>query len=167
MYHRIIQQCAAAVERIGEWMDIAAAHAEERKFDVQILMDWQLAPDMGRFVFQIQSACDYLKGGAARLSGQQPPSYPNVEVTMEDARALIRKAVAFARSVTREQMADAGDRMIKISWIDGEIDAEKYLVEVVVPNVTFHVSMAYAILRQAGVDVGKRDYLGPIYPDRR
>jgi hypothetical protein len=167
MYHRIIEQCAAAVERIEEWMDKAEHHAEARRFDVEVLMNWQLVPDMGRFIFQIQSACDYLKGGAARLSGQQPPSYPNVETNMAEARALIRKTVAFTRSVSGQQLAGAGERMIRVGWIPQEIDAETYLVEVVFPNVYFHVSMAYAILRQGGVDVGKRDYLGPIYPNPR
>jgi uncharacterized protein len=165
MYHRIIEQCAAAVERLEDWMDKAERHARAKRFDVEVLMNWQLAPDMGRFIFQIQSACDYLKGGAARLAGHQPPAYPNVETNMAEARALIRKTVSFARGVTKEQLAGAGGRMIKVSWIPEPIDAEKYLVEVVFPNVYFHVGNAYAILRQGGVDVGKRDYLGPIYPN--
>lgn len=164
MHHRIIEQCASAVERMEEWMDKAERHAEMKSINVEVLMNWQLAPDMASFTFQIQSACEYLKGGVAGLTGLQPPSYWNAETSIAETRELIRKTVAFVRSVTREQLADVGGRMIKLAWIPEPIDAGKFLIEVIWPNVYFHIGNAYAILRQGGVDVGKRDYIGPLYP---
>lgn len=164
MYHRIIEQCASAVERMEAWMDKAERHAEMKHINVEVLMNWQLAPDMAPFTFQIQSACEYLKGGVAGLVGLQPPSDRNVETDIAETRALIRKTVTFVRSITKEQLADVGDRMIRLAWLDEPIDAGRFLVEVISPNVYFHVGNAYAILRQGGVDVGKRDYIGPLYP---
>lgn len=163
MYHRIIEQCAGAVERIGGWLDKAEHHAQAKNFDIQVLLDWRLAPDMGGLIYQVQSASDYLKGGAAWLSGQVPPSYQDTERNIADVRERIRKTVAFVRSIEPEQFAEAAGKTVKVSWIPDELDGETYLVKVVVPNIDFHVSMAYAILRQGGVDVGKRDFLGPIY----
>jgi hypothetical protein len=165
MHHKIIEQCASAVERIETWLDKAEQHAAAKRFDAEVLMDWRLAPDMGQFIFQIQSACDYLKGIAVRFTGQQPPAYGNTGDNIADARERIRKTVAFVRGITENQLADAAQRKVTVSWIPEEISGEDYLITVVIPNVYFHVSMAHAILRQGGVDVGKRDFLGPIYPN--
>ncbi len=164
MYYRIIEQLAKSVDAIETYLDKAERHAAAKKIDIGVLMRWRLAPDMGGLIYQIQSACDYLKGGAAWLSGQTPPKHDDDETTIAEARGRIRKTVAFARSVTQPQFADAAARRVGVSWSPSGmvIDGEGYLVEVVVPNVYFHVMAAYAILRQAGVDVGKMDFLGPI-----
>jgi hypothetical protein len=103
-----------------------------------------------------------LKGGAAFLSGQQPPRHEDNERTFDEARARIRKTIDFAESVTVDQYADAASQIVKVSWVPGKLTAENYLLQIVIPNVYFHVGMAYAILRTNGVDVGKQDFIGPV-----
>jgi hypothetical protein len=126
-------------------------------------MTSRLAPDMHHFIYQVQSACDYVKAAAAWLSGQTPPKHEDNEQTIGELRSRIRKTLAFAESVKEPQYAGAGERKVKLSWAPGKvIGGEDYLLQVVVPNAFFHISMAYAILRHNGVDVGKRDFLGPI-----
>jgi uncharacterized protein len=64
--------------------------------------------------------------------------------------------------VTADQYADAATRIVKVSWVPGKLTGENYLLQIVIPNVYFHVAMAYAILRTNGVDVGKLDFIGPV-----
>jgi hypothetical protein len=112
------------------------------------------------FIYQVQSACDYVKGAAAWLSGQTPPRHADAEKTVDELRARIRKTVAFAESVSEAQYGGAADR--KVSWGGKIIGGDAYLLQVSIPNIYFHLTTAYAILRHNGVDIGKKDFLGPI-----
>jgi uncharacterized protein len=87
MYAQAIAQCAQAVGTIDSYLDKAERFAKAKNFDVAVLLSTRLAPDMGTLLYQIQSACDYLKGGAAWLSGQQPPRHEDNEQTLDEARA--------------------------------------------------------------------------------
>ena len=162
MYARAIAQCTEADSTMETYLDKAERFARAKKFDVAVLLSTRLAPDMGGLLYQIQSACDYLKGGAAWLSGQQPPPHEDNEQTLEDARARIRKTIAFVESVAAGRYDGAATQVVKVSWVPGKLTGENYLLQIVIPNVYFHVGMAYAILRANGVDVGKRDFIGPI-----
>ena len=163
MYYRMISQCAQALKNIEPWLDKAEQYAAAKKFDVSVLMTSRLAPDMQPFIYQVQSACDYVKGAAAWLSGQTPPKHEDTEQTIDEVRARIRKTVAFTESVKEAQYAGASGRKVSLSWMPGKvISGEDYLSQITIPNVFFHVSMAYAILRHNGVDVGKMDFLGPM-----
>jgi hypothetical protein len=143
--------------------DKAEQYAAARKFDVAVLMTSRLAPDMQNFTYQVQSACDYVKAAAARLSGQTPPKHEDNEKSIDELRARVRKTVAFAESVKQVQYAGASERRVKLSWAPGKvIGGEDYLLQMTIPNTFFHIAMAYAILRHNGVDVGKMDFLGPI-----
>jgi uncharacterized protein len=144
-------------------LDKAEQYAAAKKFDVGVLMTSRLAPDMQAFIYQVQSACDYVKGAAAWLSGQKPPKHEDNEKTIAEVRARIRKAVAFAESVTEAQYASASERKVTFSWMPGEVLGGKdYLLQMVIPNTYFHLTTAYAILRHNGVDVGKMDFLGTV-----
>ena len=126
-------------------------------------MTGRLAPDMKDFIYQVQSACDYVKAGAAWLSGQTPPKHEDNDQTIDELRARIRKTVAFAESVNEARYAGASERRVKLSWAPGKIiGGEDYLLQMTIPNTFFHIAMAYAILRHNGVDVGKMDFLSPI-----
>ena len=100
MYYEAVSQCTRMLRNIGTWLDKAEKHAAAKTFDVNILMTNRLAPDMKPFIYQVQSACDYVKGAAAWLSGQVPPKHEDNEQTIGDARARIQKTVAFAESVS-------------------------------------------------------------------
>ncbi len=120
---------------------------------------------MRDFIYQVQSACDYVKGAAAGLSGHTPPRHEDNEQTIEEVRARIRKTVAFAESVVEEQYAAAGDRKVSLSYApQGKaVGGEDYLLQIAIPNIYFQLAMAYAVLRHNGVDIGTRDFLGPIH----
>lgn len=163
MYYRMISQCVQAMKNIEIWLDKAEKHAEDKGFNVNILMSSRLAPDMLPLIYQIQSASDYTKAAAAWLSGQTPPKYEDSEQTIDEARARIQKTVAFAESIPEAQYEGAADRKVGFSWSSGRVmGGEDYLAQMTIPSVFFHVCMVYAILRHNGVDIGKMDYLGPI-----
>jgi uncharacterized protein len=163
MYYRVILQCTQALKNLETWLDKAEQHAAAKKFDVGVLMTSRLAPDMKPFIYQVQSACDYVKAGAAWLSGHTPPRHEDNEQTIDEVRARIRKTVAFTESVKEAQYAGASDRKVSLSWVPGKVLlGEDYLMQMTIPNTYFHIAMAYAILRHNGVDVGKMDFLGPI-----
>lgn len=163
MYYQVISQCAQNLKNLEGCLDKAERHAAAKKFDVGVLMTSRLAPDMHNFIYQVQSACDYVKGAAAWLSGQTPPRHEDNEKTIDEVRARIRKTLAFADSVKEAQYAGAAERKVKFSWAPGKvIGGEDYLLQMVVPNTYFHIAMAYAILRHNGVDIGKMDFLGSV-----
>jgi hypothetical protein len=163
MYYQVISQCTQILKNLETCLDKAEQHAAAKKFDLGVLLASRLAPDMKDFIYQVQSACDYVKAGAAWLSGQTPPKHEDNEQTIDELRARIRKTVAFAESVKEAQYAGASERKVKLSWAPGKIiGGEDYLLQMTIPNTFFHIAMAYAILRHNGVDVGKMDFLGPI-----
>jgi hypothetical protein len=164
MYYQAISQLTQNLQPIEIWLDKAEAFAAAKHLDINELLNGRLAPDMGPFIYQVQSATDYLKGGAAWLSGQKPPAYEDNEQTIDEMRERIRKTVAFVESVKAEQFAHAAQQKVRISWspTGKMLVGEDYLLQVIIPNVYFHIAMAYAILRHYGVDVGKMDFLGPI-----
>jgi hypothetical protein len=161
MYYQIIQQCIENLKCLEIWLEKAEAHAAAKKFDVNILMQSRLTPDMHGFIYQVTSACDYVKAAAARLAGETPPKHPDTEMTIEEARARIEKTIAYAESMKEAQFEGAAERMITVSWLPGKrIKGDDYLRQIIIPNVNFHLTTAYNILRHNGVDVGKMDYLG-------
>jgi hypothetical protein len=163
MYYDVVSQCTQALKNIETWLERAEQHAAAKKFEVSVLMTSRLAPDMKNFIYQVQSACDYVKGAAAWLSGQTPPKHEDNEQTISDVRARIRKTVAFVENVKEAQYVGASKRKVSFSWARGKVmDGEDYLLQMAIPNSFFHIAMAYAILRHNGVDIGKMDFLGPL-----
>src|SRR5262249_41677244 len=163
MYYRVIAQCSQSLRNLETCLDKADRYAATKKFDTGVLMTSRLAPDMQPFVYQVQSACDYLKAAAAWLSGQTPPRHEDNEQTIEELRARIQKSIAFAGSGKEAQYAEGSKRKVKLSWAPGKvIGGEDYLLQMTIPNTFFHIAMAYAILRHNGVDFGKMDFLGSI-----
>src|SRR6201981_3537418 len=136
MYYPIIRQCIQALKNLETWLDKAEKHAAAKKFDVNTLMTDRLAPDMKPFIYQVQSACDYVKAAAAWLSGQIPPKHDDNEQTIDDLRARIRKTVAFAESVREAQYAGAADRKVSLSFAPpGKVlGGEDYLLQISIPN---------------------------------
>jgi uncharacterized protein len=146
------------------WLDKAQAHAEARKFDSVNYLGLRLAPDMLPLSRQIQIASDGAKGCVARLSGQDVPKWDDSEASLDDLRARIRRTVDYVQAAPASAIDGSEKREIVLPRPQGEpmrFEGEAYLKHFVLPNLYFHLGMAYALLRGAGVDLGKRDWLGP------
>ena len=164
MYDFSIPMLTRGLTNLSALLDKAGAHAETKKFDSVVLAQARLYPDMHPLVRQVQIACDTAKGAAARLAGIEVPKHEDNEVTFADLKARIAKTVDFLKSVTPAQLKDAETRNIEIKFPNGswKFTGLKYLTDFVLPNLYFHESMVYALLRKNGVDVGKMDFLGAI-----
>ena len=145
-------------------LDKGAAHAAAKKFDSVVLAQSRLFPDMHPLVRQVQIACDTAKGAAARLAGIEPPKHEDNEVTFADLKARIAKTVDFVKSVGAAQLKDAESRSIELKFPNGswKFTGLGYLTDFVLPNFYFHSSIVYGLLRKAGVEIGKGDFLGSI-----
>lgn len=145
------------------WLDAAKAHAEAKKFDTSVYMTLRLAPDMLPLPRQIQIASDAAKGCIARLSGQQAPKWEDTEATLDELIERIRKTMDYVNSVPAALVDGSEDRAIEIPTRAGEphrFNGEDYLRHFALPNFYFHLTTTYALLRHAGVSLGKMDYLG-------
>ena len=140
------------------------AHATARKFDPSVLVNARLAPDMFPLSRQVQIACDGAKNGVARLAGLEPPRFEDNEKTIEELRARIARTIDYLKGVPSSALEGAEDRAIRVpAGPDKFLDFKglDFIQRWALPNVFFHITTAYAILRHNGVDIGKRDYLGP------
>jgi uncharacterized protein len=141
----------------------AKAHAETKKYDPANLLATRLAPDMLPFTRQVLIACDASKFGISRLAGVEAPKFDDTESTIEQLRERIAKTIAFIDSVAAEKIDGSEDKDITFPvGRDGStrtMKGEAYLKHWVLPNMFFHVTTAYALLRHNGVELGKTDYL--------
>ena len=149
--------------QVDHWLGKAVAQAEAKKFDPTNYLAQRLAPDMFHLTRQIQAVSDQAKYAASRVTGKEPPSWPDTETTVDDLRKRIATTIAYLDGYTKEDFAGADDRQIKLPrWEGKAMTGLDYFIEFVQPNFYFHLSMAYAILRNNGVELGKRDYLGAL-----
>ncbi|MFC5499761.1 DUF1993 family protein [Caenimonas terrae] len=147
---------------LSHFLDKAQANAEARKFDPQVLVDCRLAPDMLPLKKQVQIACDACKNGAARIAGVEAPKFEDNEATLAELKERIRKTLDFLDSVPRSQLEGTDGKDITFPAgrdVTRTLKGEAYLLNVALPNLFFHVTTAYAILRHNGVELGKGDYL--------
>lgn len=144
-------------------LEKATADAAARKYDVDVLLQSRLSPDMFPLVQQIQAVCDQAKYAAGRTTGQELPSHPDTETSVTELRGRIALVRAYLDGFTEADFAKSAERTVTTPrWQGKKMAAPTYFVEHALPNFFFHLSMAYAILRHNGVPVGKKDYLGAI-----
>jgi hypothetical protein len=162
MYSASVPIYKAMLSNLAHILDKGAAHAEARKFDPVALLQYRLAPDMLTFTKQIQIACDAAKNGIARISGVEAPKFEDNEASFPELKARIQKTLDFLATVPRDSVDGTEEKEITFP-IGREktrtMTGEAYLKHWSLPNLFFHVTTAYAILRHNGVELGKQDYL--------
>jgi hypothetical protein len=165
IYHTVITQFSKTLGNLSSMLDKAALFAQEKKFEIEVLLQSRLAPDQFNLIRQIQVACDTAKLGAARLAGkeEQAPSHPDTEQTLAEVKARIASVMAYLGSYSAADFAGAAERRItQPRWKGKSLSGEEFLIQHAVPNLYFHTTTAYAILRHNGVDIGKKDFLGEL-----
>lgn len=140
----------------------AEANAAERKIKPEVLPASRLAPDMLPLTFQVQSTTDRIKFVLARLTGRTPPSWADTEVTLADLRARVRTALDYVASFSEADLAGSEDRPVtlKVRGEEQSVPSVPHVTLNAIPQIYFHLTMAYAILRHNGVPVGKGDFVG-------
>ena len=142
----------------------AAAHAEAKKIDPSVLINARLSPDMFALARQVQIATDHAKGSLARLAGVEIPSYADTEATFDELEARIQKTLAYVKTFKPEQIDGTEGKEIVLTFGTQKFpfNGQTYLIQFALPNFYFHTTMVYAILRENGVEIGKRDFMGGV-----
>jgi len=162
MYDACVPSGIRMMNSLAVILEKAAAHAEAKKIDPTVLVNARLFPDMFPLLRQVQIASDSAKAGAARLAGLDPPSWEDNEKTLPELVARAKKTAAYLATLKPAQFEGSEDRTIKWKSRSTErtMQGQPYLVHQVLPNLYFHVTTAYNILRHNGVELGKMDFLG-------
>lgn len=164
MYQASIPSFIHTLGSLSEILAKAEAYAVERKIDPAVLVNARLTPDMFPLSRQVQIATDIAKGGAARLAGVEVPSYADTETNFSELQQRVAKTIAFLKTISAAQVdgSEGRDVTLKAGPNTYHFKGQDYLTKFVLPNVYFHVTVAYSILRHNGVPVGKMDFLGNI-----
>lgn len=164
MYYLAVRQFARTLKNLDAVLEKAQTFAKTRNFDVNNLLTERLFPDMLPFAAQIRIACDHAKSAAASLSGKDAPKHEDNEKTFEELRGRIGKCLAYLDTFSEKDFERTKpDTVIKLARPPGKgLRANEYLMARQLPNFYFHVTTAYALLRRAGVEIGKADFLGSL-----
>ncbi|MDP1678654.1 MAG: DUF1993 domain-containing protein [Candidatus Nitrotoga sp.] len=162
MYQASVPPIIHTLSNLRAILEKAGAYADARKIAPSVLVNARLYPDMLPLSRQVQIASDIAKGGACRLAGVEPPKYEDNESTFPELVARLDKTIALLETFKPEQIDGTEDKTINLPLHDRTLTFKglPYLLDSVLPNVYFHVTTAYAILRHNGVEIGKQDFLG-------
>jgi hypothetical protein len=163
MYQASVPAFVRSLNNLAAILEKAAAHAQSRKIDEAVLLGSRLFPDMFSLTRQVQLASDTAKSGAGRLAGAEFPAYEDEEATFQQLLQRIHNTVTYLQSLDPAQIDGSEDKTV--SWqtrsSTRSMQGLPYLMNHLLPNIHFHVTTAYAILRHNGVEIGKKDFLGP------
>jgi len=164
MYQAAIPVMLRSLTNLRNILSKAEAYAAAKHIEPSVLLNARLYPDMLPLVRQVQIATDMAKGGASRLAAADVPKYEDDETTFAELTARIDKTMALLNSFNAAQIDGAEERDITVPMRDHSLTFKglPYLLDFVLPNLYFHVTTAFAILRHNGVEIGKKDFLGNI-----
>jgi hypothetical protein len=163
LYELTVIQFSKMLKNLSAILEKGKIFAETKKIDVNILLNSRLAVDQFNLTRQIQSACDTAKLGVARLAGKEDtaPKHENGEATIAELQERIHSVLDYLSGFTREDLAIAETQKItQPRWGGKYLNGLEFAIEDAIPNICFHVTTAYSILRHNGVEIGKKDYLG-------
>ena len=163
MHDASVPTITRALNNLIHVLEKGAAHAEAKKIEPAVLIGSRLYPDMFPLAKQVQIASDVAKIGTSRLAQVEPPKWEDNESTFPELVERVKKTIAYLETLKAEQFDD-GTRMVTFptqgdskTW-----PGSRYLYTRIFPNVFFHCTTAYNILRHNGVEIGKADFLGPL-----
>lgn len=161
--HSVMVQCTVrGLRNMLVWLDRAQAHADAKKFDSANYLAMRLAPDMLVFSSQVMIACEIAKMGVAKLLGETAPPLAQQDATLADLRLRIEQAIAYLEDVDSARIDAASAPVVveRRGQTALDMSCHDYVQTWSQPNFFFHLTTTYALLRHAGVDLGKADYLG-------
>ena len=152
----------ALLNNLNAWLDKAEEYAKAKKFDIEVLLQARLAPDMLPLRGQIHLATAWAKNSQCRLAGQTPPDYPDTDITLEQLRARIARTIDIVKSISAADLEGADARIVNYN-LGPEIKMSQpgvdYFTRMALPNFYFHITTAYDILRHNGLTLSKPDFL--------
>lgn len=163
LFEITVPQFTKMLHNLSLMLDKAEAFSQAKKFDMDVLLNDRLAPDMFNFTRQVQIACDTAKLCASRLSGKEAPANDDKEKTLAEVKERIKQTINYLEGFTVKDFEGAETKHItQPRWEGKYLTGKEYALYHAIPNIYFHTTTAYAILRTNGVDVGKKDFLGEL-----
>jgi uncharacterized protein len=161
LYEMTVPQSIKMLKNLKSILDKAAGFAETKKVDMQVLLNSRLAPDQFPFIRQIQIMTDTAKLSASRLTGQEAPLHDDKETTLPEIFNRIESVIQYLSHFSASDFVGAEEKKISQPRWEGQyLTGFEYATEHVLPNLYFHMTTAYSILRHNGIDIGKKDFLG-------
>ena len=163
MYDASVTTLTRALTNLIHVLEKGAAHAEAKKIEPSVLVNARLYPDMFPLAKQVQIASDVSKLGLSRMAQAEAPKWEDNEATFADLIERVRKTIAYVQGLKPDQFDD-GSRNVTFPAQNQQHTwpGSRYLYQRVLPNVFFHCTTTYNILRHNGVEIGKADFLGPL-----
>ena len=162
MYEASIPAFLNTLGALSKILDKTAAHCAAKKIDPAALLTMRLYPDMFAFTRQVQLSCDFAKNTVGRLTGE-PPKFADEEKSFDDLKARIAKTIDYLKGFKPGDIDATAEKDVTFPIGPQQtmtLKGAAYLVGFGLPNFYFHATTAYDILRHAGVEIGKRDFLG-------
>jgi hypothetical protein len=144
-------------------LDKAAAHAEAKKIDPEVLLNARLYPDMYPLARQVREATNHAARACGSVAGARLPTFPNNEASIAELQERITNTIDFIKGLTPAQIDGTDDKEITIKFPSGaerKFTGQAFLLNFSLPNFYFHYTTAYDILRHCGVELAKRDFMG-------
>ena len=162
MYQASIPPLTHCLSNLAHILEKGLAHAEAKNIEPEVFINARLYPDMYPLKKQVQIAYDISRRGMARLAGVEAPAMDDNETTFKQLIDRTNNSISYLNSFTPEQIDATEEKIIKLPLPDQTYTfaGMPFLLYFVLPNVYFHVTTAYDILRHCGVELGKRDFLG-------
>ena len=151
------------LRNLSALLDKGVAYAEARKFNPAVLLGMRLSPDMYDLAQQIGEACRHATVASALLAEREPVVLPVLEHDMAGLQARIATSIEFIESLPRAAIDGAAEQQVFFRLKNGTelpFTGRTLLLTFSVPQFFFHVTTAYDLLRHAGVELAKKDYLG-------
>jgi hypothetical protein len=153
-----------ALENLSVLLTKGEDFTKAKGIDGTELVENRLIADMDPLRSQIQRASDSAKGAGARLTGTEIPAFPDEEKTLPELQERIKKTIAYLKGLDPKAFDGSDKRDVTLNQRRTAVtmSGQDYLLKFALPNFYFHVTAAYALLRQKGVEIGKMDYIGPL-----
>lgn len=164
MYQASVPVLIRALTALQGVIEKGKAHAAAKGTDEANYLSMRVAPDMLPLTAQIRIACDIARRGASRLAGVEPPSADDNEASFDDLKARCQATIDFLNTLKPEQIDGSEGKEILLPTPMGELKftGQEFLFGFILANVHFHSTVFYTMLRGAGVELGKADYLGAV-----
>lgn len=162
MYQASVPVCIRSLNNLVGILEKGATYAETKKIDSSVLVNSRLFPDMFPLSRQVQIASDIAKRGAAQLASTEAPKFEDNETTLPQLIDRVQKTISYLDTFKPEQIDGSEEKTITLKVGDNSLSFQgmSFLLYFVLPNVYFHVTTTYDILRHCGVELGKKDFLG-------
>ena len=165
MYEISVPKLKHIMLTLNAILEKAIAFSEDKKIALDCLPTCRLIADMHPLSKQVQIVSDQAKGCVSRLAGQTAPVFEDNEQTLPELIERLNKTIAFLDTFNAEKINGTEDKEITIEVpnLTLKFTGQKYVQDFVMPNVYFHFTTAYDILRANGVVLSKRDFIGNIF----